>query len=192
MEGEFGAVVLAGGRARRLGGVDKAATRVAGRPLLERTLAAVDAADPVVVVGPPRATTREVVWTCEEPPGGGPLAGLAEGLRRLPETVELVAVLAVDHPYLGPATLSRLTEAVVAEPVSAGAVLTDAEGAPQWLVGVWRAEALRGGMPAQVCGGSIRSLVEPLEPVLVPGTAAETSDVDTPEDLRRVGGRPEL
>lgn len=187
---EFAGIILAGGRGSRLGGVDKAVLRIGGHSLLERTAAALEAAEPVVVVGPPRAVDREVVWTQEDPPGGGPLAGLDAGLRAVPPTVEFAAVLAVDHPYLTPATLHRLVRAVVAERRCAGAVLTDVEGIPQWLLGVWRIGALRDAMPGRVGGGSIRSVLEPLEPVLLPGEDAEASDVDTPQDLRRAEHDP--
>ncbi|MDR7304426.1 molybdenum cofactor guanylyltransferase [Haloactinomyces albus] len=184
MADEFAVIILAGGRGSRLGGVDKAAVRVGGSSLLDRTLEAACAGKPVVVVGP-RVSDREVVWTREDPPGSGPLAGLAAGLRQVPAAAELVAVLAVDHPHLTRATLHRLADAVVAESMCSGAVLIDAEGAPQWLLGVWRVDALRTGMPAQVSGGSVRSVLEPLDPAFVPGQGAEASDVDTPEDLRR-------
>ncbi|RCW45998.1 molybdopterin-guanine dinucleotide biosynthesis protein A [Halopolyspora algeriensis] len=190
MAEEFAAIILAGGRGSRLGGTDKAALRIEGRSLLERTLAAVESAEPVVVVGPPRVVSREVVWTHEDPPGGGPLAGLDAGLRAVPPAVEFVAVLAVDHPYLAPATLRRLVRAVVTESRGAGAVLTDTEGIPQWLLGVWRTGALRAGIPGQVGGGSVRSVLQPLEPVLVPGEGSEVSDVDTPRDLWRAGEQP--
>ena len=45
-------MVLAGGAARRMGGVDKTALQIGGRTLLDRTLSAVATADPLVVVGP--------------------------------------------------------------------------------------------------------------------------------------------
>ena len=45
------ALVLAGGRARRMQGVDKAALQVAGTPLLDRVIGACSGL-PVVVVGP--------------------------------------------------------------------------------------------------------------------------------------------
>ncbi|MEV0700440.1 molybdenum cofactor guanylyltransferase [Saccharopolyspora sp. NPDC050389] len=182
---EFAALVLAGGRARRLGGVDKVLLPVGGRSLLDRTLDAVAAADPVIVVGPPRATARAVEWTLEEPPGGGPLAGVQAGLRKLPASPRLVAVLAGDHPHLVPATISRLLDALRADPGAAGAVLADDAGQPQWLVGVWRTAALREAMPAEVRNGSIRSALAPLAPLLIPAAGAEASDVDTPEDLDR-------
>ena len=79
----FDAVVLAGGSGRRLGGVDKAALEVAGATLLDRVLLASAGAGRTVVVGPPRRTVRDVIWTLEDPPAGGPLAGLEAGLRAL-------------------------------------------------------------------------------------------------------------
>ncbi|PWU56748.1 hypothetical protein DLE60_25700, partial [Micromonospora globispora] len=42
----YAAVVLTGGAARRMGGVDKPARPVGGRPMLHRVLAAVAAAEP--------------------------------------------------------------------------------------------------------------------------------------------------
>ncbi|XVV06848.1 molybdenum cofactor guanylyltransferase [Actinosynnema sp. CA-248983] len=63
------AVVLAGGRGSRLGGVDKAAVEVGGRTLLDHALDAVRGARRTVVVGPEKPVPG-VVWTREEPPGG--------------------------------------------------------------------------------------------------------------------------
>jgi molybdopterin-guanine dinucleotide biosynthesis protein A len=182
---EFAAVVLAGGRARRLGGVDKVLLPVGGRSLLDRTLDAVAEADPVIVVGTQRATTRPVQWTLEDPPGGGPLAALYAGLLALPTATPLVAVLAGDHPHLTPATTERLLAALRATPEATGAILTAADGMPQWLAGMWRTEALREAMPPHVQNAPLRSALAPLEPLRVPATATEVSDVDTPEDLTR-------
>ncbi|MER7012644.1 molybdenum cofactor guanylyltransferase [Saccharopolyspora sp. NPDC000359] len=184
---EFAAVVLAGGRARRLGGVDKVLLPVGGRTLLDRTLDAVAAADPLVVVGPPRATARPVRWTAEDPPDGGPLAGLKAGLALLPAETRVVAVLAGDHPHLTPATTARLLAALRTS--SAGAVLTDSDNRPQWLVGVWRVAALREAMPAEVRDRPLRAVLAPLAPVHVPAVESEASDVDTPEDLREARAR---
>jgi molybdopterin-guanine dinucleotide biosynthesis protein A len=182
---DFAAVVLAGGRARRFGGVDKVLLPVEGRSLLERTLDAVPAADPLVIVGPRRPIGRAVDWTCEQPPGGGPLAAVHAGLARLPEDTGLVAVLAADHPHLTPGVLERLRQAVVADPRAGGAVLADDPDRPQWLLGMWRFAALRAAMPAEVRDRPIRALLAPLQPVRVPATPAEAADVDTPLDLDR-------
>lgn len=184
---EFSAVVLAGGRARRLGGVDKLALPVGDRSLLERTLDVVSRAREIVVVGPRREISAEVVWTREAPPGGGPLAGLQAGLQELSARAGLVAVLAGDHPHLSRATVSRLLmaagDAAVDEPVP-GVVLTDLDGRAQWLVGVWRIEVLRGVMPAEVRDQPVRRLLGELDPVRIPAAEFEAADVDTPEELR--------
>lgn len=79
----YDAIVLAGGSARRLGGADKPGVRVGGRALLDRVLAGCRDAGRTVVVATPRATARPVEWTREAPPGGGPVAALDAGMRRL-------------------------------------------------------------------------------------------------------------
>ncbi|MDT0320875.1 NTP transferase domain-containing protein [Streptomyces millisiae] len=132
------AVILAGGAARRLGGADKPAVRVGGRTLLDRVVDACGAARRVVVVGPRRPSRARVVWTREEPPGGGPLAALAAGLRAV--EAPLVLVLAADLPFLTPAGLARLLDL----PPDADVVLPrDAAGRDQPLSAVYRAEPLR-------------------------------------------------
>ncbi len=76
-------MVLSGGGATRLDGVDKAALEHEGRTLLEHALAALGAASEIVVVGPVAPTGRPVTFTRETPPGGGPLAGLSAGVAAL-------------------------------------------------------------------------------------------------------------
>ncbi|WP_181009845.1 molybdenum cofactor guanylyltransferase [Ornithinimicrobium sufpigmenti] len=80
-------VILAGGRGSRLGGQDKAALVVGGRSLVERLLQDVDLGGVVVVVGhtplPPLPDGRTVLQTLEDPPDGGPVAGIAAGLDAL-------------------------------------------------------------------------------------------------------------
>lgn len=186
----FAAVVLAGGRARRLGGVDKVLLPVSGRSLLDRTLDAVAGARPVVVVGPRRDVDAPVRWTREDPPGSGPLAGVCAGLLQIPQDTALLAVLAADHPHLTSATVDRLRAAVVAAPRAAGAVLVDEAGRRQWLLGVWRPERLRAAMPEQVRDRPVRALLAGLDPVVVDACGAESSDVDTPDDLDRARELP--
>ncbi|MFI9812095.1 molybdenum cofactor guanylyltransferase [Saccharothrix variisporea] len=176
MDDAWDAVVLAGGRGSRLGGVDKAAVEVGGRTLLDRALDAVRGARRVVVVGPEKPVPG-VVWTREDPPGGGPVAGLAAGLALV--TAPRVVVLAVDQPGVGAGTVARLLA------VGAPAVLVDADGREQWLTGVWRTADLRAAVPADPKDKSMRSVVGPLQPVRVKGSPEETSDVDTPGDLGR-------
>ncbi|GGO43158.1 hypothetical protein GCM10012286_26360 [Streptomyces lasiicapitis] len=140
----FDAVVLAGGRAARLGGADKPGVRVGGRALLERVLAACAGAGTTVVVAEPRPTGRPVVWAREEPVGGGPLAALDAGLRLT--RADLVVVLSADLPFLREQTVRRLVAALCAAEGADGAVLTDPEGRDQPLVAVYRSAALRRGL----------------------------------------------
>jgi len=52
--GPYDAVVLAGGRARRLSGADKPGVVVGGRPLVAGAAAAVASAERLILVGPGR------------------------------------------------------------------------------------------------------------------------------------------
>ncbi|MET7697254.1 NTP transferase domain-containing protein [Streptomyces sp. NPDC005485] len=110
---DYDAVVLAGGAARRLGGADKPGVRVGGRPLLDRVLAACSGAAVTVVVAEPRPTARSVTWAREDPPGGGPLAALAAGLRHT--SAQYVVVLSADLPFLAGTTVRRLVAGLRAD-----------------------------------------------------------------------------
>ncbi|EID56175.1 molybdenum cofactor guanylyltransferase [Saccharomonospora xinjiangensis] len=177
-------IVLAGGAARRMGGVDKVMLRVAGVPLLERALAALRDADPVVVVGPPRAGIQGVRWTCEDPPGSGPVAALSAGLAVLDSRIGAVAVLAADLMGVTPDTVGRLVVALGADESADGAVLVDSEGRRQWLVGVWRRPILDTAVPPDPRGASLRGTLGTSSIVEVEAIGAEARDVDSPDDLR--------
>lgn len=180
------AVVLTGGGGVRLGGVDKASIEVDGTTLLEHALAAVAAADEVVVVGPEVPTSRPVTWTREQPPGGGPAAGLLTGLDALAVHPDLVCALAVDMPRVNTRTVARLVGALTAETDADGACLLDAGQRKQWLAAVYRYGALRAVRPRDretEHGLALRRLVLPLRIVPVPALADEARDVDTWQDL---------
>jgi molybdopterin-guanine dinucleotide biosynthesis protein A len=181
---EFAAVVLAGGTARRLGGVDKATIRYAGRPLLEHALAALGAADPVVVVGPERSTTRAVRFVQEEPPLGGPVAGLLAGIDALGPSpagpgTRVIGVLAVDMPHITSATFDRLASAAQGH---TGAFLSDADGR-RHLAGVLLADAVPRLTPTQRHGLAMRRFLADLDIVTVAAIGNEGDDVDTWADL---------
>jgi molybdopterin-guanine dinucleotide biosynthesis protein A len=165
MTGNYDAIVLAGGAARRLGGTDKPALAVGGRMLLDRVLAACAGADSTVVVGPRRATARPVRWTREEPAGGGPLPALAAGLAALDDAhrarpgagaePDVVLVFAADLPFLTEATVGALADAATARPAGTrpdsdtpweGVVLTDSGGRDQPLAAAYRTGSLRRGL----------------------------------------------
>lgn len=182
--GAWAAIVLAGGAARRMSGVDKVALPVGGRSLLSRVVAAATGAHPVVVVGPTRPLGAPVRWVVERPAGSGPLAALAAGLAALGETdPDEVAVLAGDLAGITSSTLDRLRAGRRSHPGTAGAVLLDHDGRPQWLIGVWSAAALRRALPADPRDRSVRSVLGRLPRVEVAACGVEALDVDTPDDL---------
>jgi molybdopterin-guanine dinucleotide biosynthesis protein A len=188
----FDAVILAGGRAARAGGIDKPGERVGGRTLLMSvvTAAVTAGASRVVVVGPPRAGLRRLAGlarrleqTCEDPPGGGPVPALRAGLARAGEPV--VAVLAADLPFLASQHLLPLL--VVTGAGSSGAVMIDDTGRRQWLAGCWRVPVLRQAL-ADYAGRSLHGLLAPLLPAMIrfhqpPGEPPPWLDCDTAEDL---------
>lgn len=187
---ELAAVILTGGTAARMDGADKAALELAGTTLLERALTATAAAAEVVVVGDPVPTSRPVTWTREQPPGGGPAAGLLAGVDALREPLDLVAVLAVDMPYVTAATLARLVAALHVD--ADGTLLVDESGRRQLLCGVHRRSALQRARPARADehGLPVRRLLGPLRLLEVPALPGEARDVDTWDDLRALQEQP--
>lgn len=180
----FDAVILAGGRGERLGGVDKAAVVIDGVTLLDRVVAAAAEATQVICVGPEHDTSRPVRWTREHPPGGGPVAALASGL----ELVEglVVVVLAVDLPFVTPDDVTSLVEGCAG---ADAALAEDDAGIHQPLLAAYRTEPLRArvrslGSPE---GASMMALVNGLDRATIPAPNA-SQDLDTLEDLQRMGG----
>lgn len=177
------AIILAGGRATRVGGAAKPLLEVGGATLLEHALAAVRGCSPIIVVGPPVPVRAEVVWARESPPFGGPVAALSAGLRHV-ESRE-VYVLAADVPRAAEAV--ALLRQHPPGPETDGLCLRDADGRMQWLIGRYRTAALQAAAGALPDGGrdaSIRSLLAGLTVTAIPGGDLAT-DVDTWDDLER-------
>jgi molybdopterin-guanine dinucleotide biosynthesis protein A len=192
----YDAVVLAGGRARRLDGVDKPMTPVAGTPMLARVVDAVAAARTIVVVGPRRQVAlfgHHLQWIREDPPGGGPVAALAAGMSVFREPSPLVVVLAADLPFVATALPHLL--AAAAGPDVDGAMLVDDGGRDQPLAAAYRRDVLLRQLATlpSTTGAAARDLVRSMDLVRVPGGDA-AFDCDTWDDLRRAqeraSGRP--
>lgn len=188
-EQTLGVVVLAGGTSVRLGGGDKTALDVGGLPILVRLLSGLPVV-PTVVVAPPPATAlpgalAHVRWTREDPPGGGPAAGLAAGFAALPGGLDVVVVLAGDQPFAATA-VPRLVAALRASDEAVDAVLgVDGAGRPQPLLAAYRATALGRALPRVRNGDSIRSAIAGIARAFLELAPTEHLDVDNSEDLAR-------
>jgi molybdopterin-guanine dinucleotide biosynthesis protein A len=180
MPADYAVIVLAGGRSRRMGGVDKCAQRLGDRSLLDHVIEAADSPH-VVVVGPRRPTVRPVVWTRESPSGSGPVAGLQAGLDHV--AADLAVVLAGDAPFVGSA-VPRLVARARRRDVDA-ALLVDGTGQVQYLVGAYWADPLRAALQTEPRPSSMRALVARLDVRTVAASGAEAFDCDTQQDLRQ-------
>jgi molybdopterin-guanine dinucleotide biosynthesis protein A len=176
---EFDAVVLAGGASARFGGVDKALIEVDGVTLLDRVLKATSAARSTVVVGPERVVCREVDWTLEDPPAGGPVAGIAAGIAGGESPV--VVLVSCDLPWL---TETEVAELVAGIGEHDGYGLRDSGGREQRLAAAYRRTALAGAVEAigETRNQSVRRLFAGLDLIWSDPTPA-ANDADTWDDL---------
>lgn len=195
------AVVLAGGRGARLGGVDKAALRVGGGTLLERLLVALHEAPAVahtVVVGPRTLPVGGLVLhALEDPAGSGPVAALGAGMTTLaaqPRSAGWTLVLAVDQPGAAtavPALVNAVTQAEQTEPdgpvVTQALVPRDEEGRWQWLLAAYRSGPLRDVLQAlpSLSDVAMRRVFGDLRVGDLPLDSGVLGDIDTPQDLAR-------
>jgi molybdopterin-guanine dinucleotide biosynthesis protein A len=171
-------LVLAGGAGRRLGGVDKAALSVGGVTLLDRVLgAAQPVCNRLVVVGPARPTAVDgVTFVQEAEPGGGPVPAVAAGLAAVPEA-EVVLVLAVDLPLLGPDHLRRLLTALAGGEAAAA----EDEGGANPLLAAYAVPALRAR--ARGLGAGARAAALLPSDVVTVDLGRATLNVNRPDDL---------
>lgn len=108
-ERRLAAAILAGGRARRLGGVNKGTLALGRETIVDRQLRALaEVASPVFIVG-----SRSSAWTArglevvpDEMPDRGPLGGIYTAIVRSP--CDRTLVLAADMPFVTAAFLRRL------------------------------------------------------------------------------------
>ncbi|WP_075692150.1 molybdenum cofactor guanylyltransferase [Corynebacterium sphenisci] len=191
------AIILAGGTGRRMGGASKPDLRLHGRRLVDHLLGDLAAQGrPAVVVGPPGLTLPEsplVDRTLEDPPLGGPAAGIAAGaaaVRRRHPGARRVAVLACDAPYSAralPLLEERLAADRAAGGAADGAVGVDPAGRVQRLLAVVDLAALEDAVAAlRAAGGvrdrSVRRLLAPLHLIEAP-VPGWVRDADAPADL---------
>ncbi|MGD7002407.1 molybdenum cofactor guanylyltransferase [Corynebacterium halotolerans] len=185
-------IIVAGGRGKRMGGVDKAAVTVNGERLIDHLLdevSVLDALQQVVVVSGRNLEVRPgVKVTAEDPPFSGPVAGILAGMEELREAAaERTAVLAVDAPES--ATLIPELNEALDESGADVAVIREEGGHLQPLCAVWHTESLwlalnelgdAANKPAKALVGAAGSVTE------LAGTGEER-DYDTLEELAALG-----
>jgi molybdopterin-guanine dinucleotide biosynthesis protein A len=186
---EWDAVIVAGGPATRLGGIEKCELRLGGRTLLQIALAATDRAESRVVVGRLR-DDLPAGCSCvlEEPRFAGVLAALETGLAALPpDGPEIVAVVAADQPSAEDALPVVLSEVAPRSPYD-GWVATDPTRVPHPLLASYRKAALQHALQhlreeGVLAGADMHGLVAglALKPVRLFGFLC--ADVDEPSDV---------
>ncbi len=187
---DAGAILLAGGRGSRMGGVRKPLLDLGGTTLLRRAVTAARGCHPLTIVAEVLDPGLDgVTWVREDPPFSGPAAGTVAGLASWPAPApEWTLLLACDltNPE---AAVRRLREAAALLPTDTdGVCLGDASGRPQWLTGLYRTAPLRRhaeALPGAGRDAPARLLVDDLAIAVVAAPGAETGDVDTWEDLEK-------
>ena len=175
-------MILAGGTAVRLDGADKASLEHEGATLLEHALSAVAEAAEVVVVGAEVPTSRPVTFRREDPPFGGPAAGLLAGRTGLTRPGDTV-VLAVDMPHVTGATIARLRAAAAGRD---GAVLLGGDGRRRLVLAL--AATAFDRAPREAHNLSIHAFTRDLDLAEVPAEGDEARGIDTWADLRDLRG----
>lgn len=181
------AVILSGGRSSRLG-TDKTAAVVGGRPLLRRVVDSIPRGVALIISGPdPGDIGRRFDLVREDPPGSGPVAGLAAALPLV--ATPTVVLLAADLPFLG-----DLPNLLAQELGDREALLVlDATGQEQPLLAAYRTASLRRAVAGagQLSGAPVRRLLTHLRIAHhrpVAATVDPALDVDTSADLARARG----
>ena len=186
-------MVVGGGGGERLGGVSKPDLTLGGVRLIDRVcgvLVEACGAGCVAVVPPTVRVPEGVVRTLEDPPSGGPLAGIDAGLRALGVDDDvLVVVVSVDAPGVAGLVPALLGSPLGSDSEGRIAVGGDPQPFDQYLMGVYRAGALRRILDEAVAalgsvrGVGVRRVLRDLELERVNVGADVCRDIDTPEDV---------
>ena len=195
------AAILAGGRARRLGGTPKPLLVVDGRRVIDRQLAILAPlfADLVIVANDPApfAGLGIEVIADRHGPALGPLAGLDAALGWLPAGCDSVLCVAGDMPYLASALVERLRNAPPAP-----AVVPRFACVPQPLCGRYHrsvASAVDAALRSGSRGFAMHAFLERLpgvvwldEPELrrLDPDLRTFTNLNTPADLAACAGQP--
>ena len=183
-------IIVAGGKASRLSGIDKALLPFgsAGNTLLVDAVAACPGR--VVVVGLPRdlasASLSKVIWVPDLNPAGGPAAGIWSGLQHV--DTDYVFISAGDQT-LDSGTVTAIIESAV-ENDGAWAIREDGTGQP--LCACVRTELIKDLLaPTQGVNLSPLRLLSTLNMVGVSVKPGQVTDFDTWTDVAAAAKRSE-
>lgn len=180
-------VLLGGGRSSRMG-TDKLRLLDGDTSLAARGVGALlTVVDWVIVSSPERPDVARdgVSFVLEDPPFGGPVAGIAAALGAIDADDGEVYLLAGD--LVAPAEIVDLLRAHDLD--GDGVALIDREGWPQYLAGRYRLAALRRVLAGESRDRSVRRTFRVLDLILIPAEKSVTGDVDTPEQAETAGLR---
>lgn len=159
--GNIPVILLAGGRATRLGGGDKSLRRLGGRPLLQHVIDALRPQAGRLVLNangdPARFAAFGLPVVADDlPDHPGPLAGILAGLdwvaANLPAAGWALSV-STDCPFLPHDLVARLAEAAA----DADIVLAASSGRVHPVIGLWRV-ALRGNLRQALAEEDLRKV----------------------------------
>ncbi|GAB2482871.1 hypothetical protein GCM10027030_16280 [Luteococcus sediminum] len=191
------AIILAGGASRRMGRA-KQALLLDGASLLQRSIDAARAAGctQVVVVAPADRAgdwfepAPDLILALEDPPGGGPVAGIIAGTLALAglDDATPVLLLACDLPR-APELAAQLVDHLAEHGAAHSVVPVDDEGWAQNLCSVHPLAELRSraALHGQGRDLSVRAFFSGLEARGPQLTSELLADVDTPEQARGAG-----
>jgi molybdopterin-guanine dinucleotide biosynthesis protein A len=134
---QLSGLILAGGRASRLGGIDKREIVVDGATIFDRQCQVLLPRVAEIIVSTPTGA-RGFRTVVDPVPGIGPLAGIAAGLAAA--TTPWLLVLAGDMPYISGVLVDRMLESANAD---ADAVGIRVGALPEPLLCVLRVEVAR-------------------------------------------------
>ena len=168
------AIIMVGGRAQRLGGVNKPWLHVQGKPIIDHILDAVQPyVQDCVLVGdaPADWSNPRVTWTRETPAGAGPVAAVRAGLTVV--NADEVLLLAGDAPFV-----SEALAALFAVELHEGAIAVEADNRVQYLCARVRRHDLE-----QALAGADASMQSLFKGLQVRTVSAALKDADTWEDV---------
>nr|WP_253282165.1 NTP transferase domain-containing protein [Arcanobacterium phocae] len=186
-----GVLFLGGGRAKRLNGVSKPHFTINGKTLLDYGLTCVNrtvgSVPCIAITAPDDRIPRGMQSTLEDPPFGGPIAGLRAGLAALQNLStpasddSLVAVFPADSP-LAPLLIPQLT---LASHQHDGAIVSWGNRL-NYLIGVYRFNKLNSILPNPAHGYSAHSVLDQLNVAIVDDADHLSIDVDYSSDVSQV------